>query len=226
MLNIKACLFDLDGVIVDTAKYHFVAWKRLANELGIDFTKKENEQLKGVSRKDSLELILKWGGVELPNEEKEALMKKKNDWYLEYILKMSSAEILPGITEFLDALQGKGIKIGLGSASKNATMILEQIDLIEYFEVIIDGNKVVNGKPHPEVFLKGAAGLGVLPAQCVVFEDAEKGIEAAKEGGMMAIGVGEEGSLIHAHHVIQNFENFQFDQLIKILKDKTQAINN
>ena len=226
MLNIKACIFDLDGVIVDTAKYHFVAWRRLANELGIDFTEKENEQLKGVSRKTSLELILKWGGLSIKEEEKEALTDRKNDWYLEHIEKMGPEEILPGITLFLESLKSKGIKIGLGSASKNAPLILKQVKLIDYFETIIDGTQVINGKPHPEVFLKGAAALKVLPNQCIVFEDAEKGVEAALEGGMIAVGVGEEEILGHAHYVVPNFKNIQYEVLLEILNEKMLSINN
>jgi len=226
MLNIKACIFDLDGVIVDTAKYHFVAWRRLANELGIDFTEKENEQLKGVSRRDSLDLILKWGGIEIEEAKKTELTTRKNEWYLEYIAKMTASEILPGIQLFLDELKYRGIKIGLGSASKNAPFILRQVGLIDYFEAVIDGTQVVNGKPHPEVFLKGAAALGVLPNQCIVFEDAEKGVDAALEGGMIAVGVGSEATLGHAHFVMPGFENTRYEVLMEILNEKMLPIKN
>lgn len=226
MLNIKACIFDLDGVIVDTAKYHFVAWRRLANELGIDFTEKENEKLKGVSRKKSLELILQWGGIEIEESKKKELTDRKNSWYLEYIEKMTPEEILPGVVLFLDSLRSKGIKIGLGSASKNAISILSQVGLMEYFESIVDGTQVINGKPHPEVFLKGAANLQVRPANCIVFEDAAKGITAALEGGMSAVGIGTEDALGHAHYVMPNFENIRYDVLIEILNEKMSAINN
>lgn len=226
MLNIKACIFDLDGVIVDTAKYHFVAWRRLANELGIDFTERENEKLKGVSRIKSLELILKWGGVEIDENRKKELTDRKNAWYLEHIAKMTPNEILPGVIPFLKSLQERGIKVGLGSASKNAVPILRQIGLLEHFESIMDGTKVVNGKPHPEVFLKGCSELNVLPAQCIVFEDAEKGITAALDGGMVAVGIGSESVLGHAHFVIPDFRNMEFDVLLEILNEKMLSIRN
>lgn len=226
MLNIKACIFDLDGVIVDTAKYHFVAWRRLANELGIDFTEKENEQLKGVSRRDSLELILKWGGITIPENQMKELTDRKNDWYLEHISKMSPEEILPGVTLFLEELKYRGIRIGLGSASKNALFILKQVGLNDFFEAVIDGTQVINGKPHPEVFLKGASALDVLPTQCIVFEDAEKGVEAAIEGGMIAVGVGAESVLGHAHYVIPDFQNIRYDVLMEILNEKMLPIKN
>ena len=226
MLNIKACIFDLDGVIVDTAKYHFIAWRRLANELGIDFTEKENEQLKGVSRKGSLELILKWGGVTIDENKKKELTDRKNAWYVEYIKKMTPAEVLPGVILFLESLQAKGIKVGLGSASKNAPLILKQTGVEKYFDAVIDGNQVVNGKPHPEVFLKGAAALRVRPGQCIVFEDAAKGVEAALEGEMIAVGVGEESVLGHAHYVIPDFKNIDYEVLLEILEEKMLPINN
>lgn len=216
----------MDGVIVDTAKYHFIAWRRLANELGIDFTQEENEQLKGVSRKESLELILKWGGVTIDEDKKTELTDRKNAWYVEYIEKMTAEEILPGVILFLESLQSKGIKLGMGSASKNAPLILKQTGLTDYFEVVIDGSQVINGKPHPEVFLKGAAGLKVRPTQCIVFEDAAKGVEAAIEGEMIAVGVGEETVLGHAHYVIPNFENIDYEVLLEILEEKMLPINN
>ena len=225
MLNIKACIFDLDGVIVDTAKYHFIAWRRLANELGIDFTEKDNEKLKGVSRMGSLELILEWGGLSLDENKKLELAARKNEWYLEYILQMKPGEILPGVILFLDTLREKGIKIGLGSASKNAPTILNRLKLENYFESIIDGTKVTNSKPHPEVFLKGAAELGVAPGNCIVFEDASKGIDAALNGGMLAVGIGKEEDLGHAHFVIPDFENIQFDELLEHLNEQFPVQN-
>ena len=205
-MNVKACLFDLDGVIVDTAKYHYQAWRRLANTLGFDFSEEQNEQLKGVSRIRSLEIILEIGGLILSPEEVSSLAEKKNAWYLEFIDEMTPAEILPGVTEFLDDLRTYGIAIGLGSASKNARRILDHIGLADYFSVIIDGNSTMRGKPDPEVFLLGAKALGVSPDRCVVFEDAPKGIDAALAGGFFAIGVGSPETLSLAHAVIQNFE--------------------
>lgn len=209
--NIQACIFDLDGVIVDTAKYHFTAWRRLANSLGFDFTEAENEQLKGVSRIQSLEIILGLGGVEKTAEEIQALAVKKNDWYLDLINEMDENEILPGIESFLKELQEKGIKIALGSASKNAPIILDKVGLTHFFEAVIDGTKTTKGKPDPQVFQMGAEALGVEAENCLVFEDAPKGVEAALAGNMYCIGIGEVENLGKAHHVMRSFENVTTD---------------
>ena len=214
----KACLFDLDGVIVDTAKYHFVAWRRLANYLGFDFTKSDNEKLKGVSRADSLDLILGWGGVHKTDAEKQALMALKNDWYLEHIHRMTSVDILPGVLDLIADLEEKGIRIALGSASKNAPLILRQTGLFDRFNAIIDGSMTIQGKPHPEVFLKGAQALGVVPGACIVFEDAAKGIEAALAGGMYAVGIGEPESLGAAHLVIPSLADWTWEKLLAALR--------
>jgi beta-phosphoglucomutase len=216
MPEIKACLFDLDGVIVDTAKYHFLAWRRLANTMGIDFNEEENEQLKGVSRMQSLEFILNLGQVHKSDAEKEELAHQKNEWYKAYIHKMQPEEILPGALQFLKSCKAQGIAIGLGSASKNAPTILEQIGITDLFDVVIDGNVVSKSKPHPEVFLKGAEALHIAPENTVVFEDAPKGIDAALAGGMWAVGVGSPEVLGHAHWVIPGFEGVDiqlFDKL-------------
>lgn len=213
MKSIKACIFDLDGVIVDTAKYHFKAWRRLANELGFDFSHSDNEKLKGVSRVESLKMILAWGGVEKTAEEQLALATRKNDWYTESIKTMPKEEILSGVVPFLKSLQTKGIKIGLGSASKNAKTILTQVDLLHFFEVIVDGNGVKNSKPHPEVFLNGAKELGVLPEECIVFEDAAKGVEAALAGGFRAVGIGDSEVLKKAHLVIDDLEGWTLEKI-------------
>ncbi len=214
---IKACIFDLDGVIVDTAKYHFQAWRRLANELGFDFSEKENEKLKGVGRMESLDLILSWGGVQKDQKEKEALAARKNQWYVELIEHMTPAEILPGVLPFLKDLKNRGIKVALGSASKNARTILRRIELDHVFDAIIDGNATTRSKPDPEVFLLGAQSLGVEPKETVVFEDAEKGIEAALNGGFWTVGVGDPTVLGHAHIVIPGFQGFTFEELEKRL---------
>ncbi len=220
MNKIKACIFDLDGVIVDTAKYHFKAWRRLANELGFDFTEEENEQLKGVSRTESLNLILHWGGKsDYPETDRPALAEMKNDWYLEYIERMQSDEILPGIENFLKDLKLKNIKIALGSASKNSELILHKIGLHDQFDVIIDGNKTTKSKPDPEVFLLGAEGLGLKPKECIVFEDAEKGVDAALAGGFYAVGVGAPDVLDHAHTVIPSFEYIDFEEVVETLSN-------
>lgn len=215
----QGCIFDLDGVIVDTAKYHFLAWRRLANTLGFDFDEAQNEKLKGVSRVESLNLILQWGGVEKTGQEKQILMDDKNGWYLEYIDKMTPEEILPGVIDFLTDLKQKNIKIGLGSASKNAGRILERIGLTGFFDTIVDGNQVTASKPDPEVFLKGAENLRLSPGDCIVFEDAEKGIEAAINGGFRAVGVGKKEQLPAAHLVIGGFQNVTFDDIVKNLKN-------
>ncbi|MFT4031998.1 MAG: beta-phosphoglucomutase [Siphonobacter sp.] len=213
MPYLKACLFDLDGVIVDTAIYHYKAWKRLANELGFDFTEHQNEELKGISRMESLELILKWGGVTLTQEEKEHWATLKNGWYLEYVNQMTPAEVLPGVKDFLEMLRDNKIKIALGSASKNAPLILERIDMKAYFDAIIDGTQTTKSKPDPEVFLLGAKALHIPPAECIVFEDAVAGIEAAHRGGMKAVGVGSPAVLTEANLVISGFVGLSLQAL-------------
>jgi beta-phosphoglucomutase len=215
MTTVKACLFDLDGVIVDTAVYHFQAWRRLANELGFDFTEHQNEQLKGISRMESLELILNWGGVTL-TEEKKAWATKKNQWYLDLVMQMTPKEVLPGVPEFLTSLRANGIKIALGSASKNSKLILERIQMLDYFDAIIDGNNITKGKPDPQVFLMGAEATGAQPSECVVFEDAVAGVQAAKAGGMKAVGIGSADILTEADIVISTFEDFSVEKLTQI----------
>ena len=213
MTKIKACLFDLDGVIVDTAVYHFQAWRRLANELGFDFTEHQNEQLKGISRMESLDLILKWGGVTLSDEDKLAWATKKNDWYLDLVSQMTPNEVLPGVPAFLTSLRENGIKIALGSASKNSKLILERINMLSYFDAIIDGNNITKGKPDPQVFLLGAEATNTKPEECAVFEDAVAGVQAAKAGGMKAIGVGSPEILNEADFVISSFEEMNVERL-------------
>lgn len=212
-MEIKACIFDLDGVIVDTAKYHFLAWRRLAADLGFEFKPEHNERLKGVSRVRSLEILLDVGGLTFSKEEKERMATLKNEWYLEFIQKMTPDEILPGVLPFLSELRHSGVKIALGSASKNAPLILQKVKVTQYFDAIIDGNKVSKAKPDPEVFLKAAEELGVDPAYCVVFEDAEAGVEAALGGNMCCVGVGSPLVLHKATLVIPGFESFNFAAL-------------
>ena len=200
--TVKAVIFDLDGVLVDTAIYHFQAWHRLAEDLGYSFSIVDNEQLKGVSRIESLELILKWAGVEKSEAEKADLLVLKNQWYLELIEQLSPEHLLSGSLELLKKLQEKGIKIGLGSASKNAMGILEKTGIIPYFDALIDGNVVQLSKPNPQVFLKGAEVLEIAPAHCLVLEDAQAGIDAARAAGMQVIGVGLEEHLKGADLVV------------------------
>ena len=187
---IRGFLFDLDGVLVDTAQYHFLAWQRMAAELGIHFGEAENEQLKGVSRAESLNRILAWGGKSLSDVEKQHWMTLKNDWYLELVRGMPADDYLPGAHEFLRASRAAGIKVALGSASKNAPLILERLGWIPLFDAMVDGNVVTASKPDPEVFLEGARRLGLKPEECVVFEDSEAGVEAARRGGMKVVGIG------------------------------------
>jgi beta-phosphoglucomutase len=215
--QLQLAIFDLDGVIVDTAKYHFLAWKRLAAELGIHFTERDNERLKGVSRMRSLEIILEIGGKQKTAAEKQELANRKNTWYVEYIMQMDASEILPGVLPFLQELKDNNIKIALGSASKNAPTILNRLGIAAFFDAIVDGNLVTKAKPDPEVFTLGAELLGIAPEAAVVFEDAQAGIEAALRAGMKAIGVGSPGILQNAHHVIPGFESFDLAQMLKVL---------
>ncbi|GAB2982941.1 beta-phosphoglucomutase [Mucilaginibacter puniceus] len=213
MNNIQACLFDLDGVIVDTAVYHYKAWKRLANQLGFDFTEEQNELLKGVSRVRSLEIILEIGGVAKTEVEKAELAAQKNTWYVEMITHMQPDEVLPGAREFIQVCRDAGIKIALGSASKNSMTILQKIDMVNLFDAIIDGNKVSKAKPDPEVFLKGAEALGVTPSACVVFEDAIAGVEAAINGGMKVVGIGSPTVLKGANLVVKGLNEMSLEIL-------------
>jgi beta-phosphoglucomutase len=209
----RAAIFDLDGVIVDTAKYHYLAWKNLAKNLGFDFSERENERLKGVSRIRSLEILLEIGEITLDEDAKNRLAAKKNQEYVEYIREIEPEEMLAGSEVCLNLLRDKGVGIGLGSASKNATLILEKLQIGHLFDVIIDGNQVTNAKPDPEVFLLGARELGVEPADCVVFEDAEAGLQAARAAGMFAVGVGEPDVLKSAHFVISGLHAFNIESL-------------
>lgn len=213
MSQLNACLFDLDGVIVDTARFHYIAWRELANKLGFDLTHQQNEQLKGISRMESLDIILKIGNVTLDENTKLKLASEKNEHYLSLCRKMSPDDVLPGVIHFLDSLKEASIKIGLGSASKNARVILEQIEMIGFFDTIVDGNRITKGKPDPETFLLGASDLGVEPSNCAVFEDAVAGIEAAKSGLMIAIGVGDPAVLLNADIVISGFNGFDLPTL-------------
>lgn len=216
-------IFDLDGVIVDTAKYHYLAWKNLADELEVDFTEEDNEKFKGVSRKRCLELLLEMGGISVSKEQFETWLREKNEDYLKYISNMNQSEILPDVTKVLEYLKEKGVPMALGSASKNAISILEKVDLMHYFDAIVDGNQVTKAKPDPEVFLIAAKKLGVEPVNCVVFEDALAGIEAANVAGMVSVGIGDVDILSEADHGFQNFTEIDLgflNDLILVLKNK------
>ncbi|MFD1294527.1 beta-phosphoglucomutase [Lutibacter holmesii] len=213
-----AFIFDLDGVIVDTAKYHFLAWRNLANSLGFEFTEEHNELLKGVSRVRSLEILLEIGKVELTAAQKQTFLVQKNTEYLGYVHKMTSEEILPGINDLLDYLDANNIKYALGSASKNAPLILEKVGLFNRFAAIVDGNDVSKAKPDPEVFLIGAEKLNMQPKNCIVVEDAIAGIEAANAANMLSIGIGDAKLLSEANYVLADTNGFTRDFLENIMK--------
>ena len=204
-MKTKAFIFDLDGVIVDTAKYHFLAWQKLAESLGINFTHEHNEELKGVSRVRSLEIILGLGNVEATQEQKDEWLLQKNEDYLQYIDKMDDSEILPGVMKVLEFLKSNQQPIILGSASKNARPILEKVNILHYFDDIVDGNDVSNAKPDPEVFLVGAKKANQPNENAIVFEDSVAGIQAANIAGMTSIGIGEASVLNEADVVFNNF---------------------
>ncbi|MDR2448510.1 MAG: beta-phosphoglucomutase [Prevotellaceae bacterium] len=208
------CIFDLDGVLVDTAKYHYLAWKRLAATLGFDFSEQHNERLKGVSRMASLDILLEVGGIKgLPEEEKRDLAEKKNTWYVAYINRMTPSEILPGVLDFLHQLKAAHVKTALGSASRNAPLILKRTGLACFFDAIIDGNTITRAKPDPEVFLLGAQALDASAGRCIVFEDAAAGVEAALRAGMKCVGVGNPNLLHKATMVVPGFENLIWEEL-------------
>ncbi len=217
-MEIAACLFDMDGVIVDTARFHFKAWQRLADSMGIPFTEVQNEQLKGVSRVDSLDKILQWGNLVLGNNKKIELMNLKNKWYLEYVEEVSPADMLPGVPVFLKELVESGIKIGLGSSSRNSVLILDRLGITSMFDTIIDGTKIHLSKPNPEVFIRGAKELGLAPSECVVFEDAISGVEAAIAGGFRCIGVGDPAVLSMANAVVPDMQGMSIQRMASLLK--------
>ncbi|MEF2966115.1 beta-phosphoglucomutase [Paenibacillus sp. M1] len=200
--TMKGAIFDLDGVIVDTAKYHYLAWRSLAKRLGFEFTESDNERLKGVSRMESLQILLEVGGVEANEAERLEMAEAKNKEYVEYISRLEPAEILPGAREYLLELRNRGVKIALGSASKNAAFILGRLGIAELFDAVVDGTKVSKAKPDPEVFLAASAALGLNPADCVVFEDAAAGVEAGKAAGCKVVGIGSAVILRDADCVI------------------------
>jgi len=212
-MKIKAVIFDLDGVIVDTVPAHYIAWKTIADELGIAFDKEQNEQLKGVSRIQSMEKILALGQVSKTAEEVLELTEKKNKIYVDIISEMTPDDILPGVVNFLEMLETQGIPKSIGSASKNTPTILKAVGLTGRFDCIVDGNSVQRSKPDPQVFLKGAEGMGKAPEECVVFEDAISGVQAAKAGGMYCIGVGKTEILGEADLVVPDMTNVDLKTL-------------
>ncbi len=210
---IKACIFDLDGVIVDTAKFHYLAWKRLAHELGFDFSEHDNEQLKGISRMESLDILLRIGKVTADEKARNLMAERKNGWFVDYINAMKPDEIFPGAKELLQQLRSKGYKVGLASSSKNAGTVLDRLGIANLFDCVVDGRMIKNSKPDPEVFLLAATKLNMPPANCVVFEDAEAGVEAAINAGMKSVGIGSPTILGKANLVIQRTGDFRIEQL-------------
>lgn len=211
-MTTKAFIFDLDGVIVDTAKYHYLAWKKIANSLDIDFTHEHNELLKGVSRVRSLDIILDLGKVDASQIQKDQWLFQKNEDYLTYLVDMNASEILPGVVPVLEFLKEKGQKIALGSASKNARPILEKTGIASFFDAIVDGNDVSNAKPDPEVFLTAARLVNATPENAIVFEDSVAGIQAANIANMISVGIGDAATLYEAKYIFTDFtamdENF------------------
>lgn len=216
-MNSKGFIFDLDGVIVDTAKYHYLAWKKLANDLNIPFTEAQNEELKGVSRVQSLTKILKWGNLSISEADFDTIMNGKNTQYLSYITNMTDEEILPDVKRILEFLISKNQKIALGSASKNARPILEKVSLIHCFQAIIDGNDVTKAKPDPEVFIKAAHEIGASSTDCIVFEDSIAGIQAANAAGMISVGIGDRNILFEADYVFKDFTEMSNEFLTELI---------
>ena len=217
-MNKTGFIFDLDGVIVDTAKYHYLAWKNLANELGFEFTHEQNELFKGVSRKRCLEILLDIGHITATKEQFDTWMVEKNEDYLKYIENMDETEILPDVPKVLKYLKEHKLPIALGSASKNARPILEKVNLLSYFKTIVDGNNVTKAKPDPEVFLIAADLLGVNPEKCIVFEDAQAGIQAANAANMISIGIGDAKILSEADYNFNDFTEIDLEFLEELIK--------
>jgi len=218
-MNKKGFIFDLDGVIVDTAKYHYLAWKKLANELGFEFTEEQNEMFKGVSRKRCLEILLDLGNIEATQEQFDKWMIEKNEDYLSYIDKMDDSEILPKVKKVLKYLKKKDQPIALGSASKNAQPILEKVGLLDDFQSIVDGNHVTKAKPDPEVFLIAANDLNMKPEDCIVFEDSVAGIQAANIANMISIGIGDKKVLHEADFIFRDFTEIKKKFIKKLIKE-------
>ena len=206
----SAIILDLDGVICDTAHFHFLAWHRLAAEYGYDLTQTDNEQLKGVSRADSLTFILGLANKTLSTEQFNEDLRRKNEWYLDLVKDMGPLDVLPGVPSFFAEVAARKIPLALGSASKNANMVLTRVGLIQAFDAIVDASQVSQGKPHPETFIKAAELLGIAPENCLVFEDSAAGVQAAVSGGMKAVGIGSAEDLPGAAIHLANLGEFDF----------------
>jgi beta-phosphoglucomutase len=214
---IQAFIFDLDGVLTDTAEYHFLAWKQLATQLGIEFSRADNELLKGVDRMGSLELILQLGQKQLSQEQKLMLAEQKNTEYLKLVESMSPADLFPGVLPLFSSLKAAGVKTALASASKNAALVLQKLCIPDLFDYVADSNLIKNGKPDPEIFLTCAQALGVAPERCIGVEDAPAGVTAIKAAGMYALGIGGPHALTQADLVIPAVSALNQPLLTKLL---------
>ncbi|NDV62792.1 beta-phosphoglucomutase [Puniceicoccales bacterium CK1056] len=212
--QIKAVLFDLDGVIVFTDRYHYLGWKKLADEHGWAFDEEVNNGCRGVPRMESLEVILRHNGVELPEAEKEELATRKNAYYVELLKDINEEDVYPGAVEFLKKIRATGVKTGLCSSSKNAPLVLESLGLSDYFDAVVTGADIKNAKPDPEIFLLGAEWVGVAPENCVVFEDAPSGVAGALAAGMACVGVGSPELLTEAPVTITDYSTIDIDALL------------
>jgi beta-phosphoglucomutase len=211
-MKISAFLFDLDGVLTDTSEFHYQGWKRLADEEGLLFTRQDNEALRGVSRRESLNLLLK--DTQIDEETAHAWMDRKNRYYLEMVEKMTSADLLPGALDLLRELRAARIKTVVASASKNAGLVIERLNLAREIDAVMDARLVAQSKPSPDIFLKAAELAGVTPRQCVVVEDAAAGIEAGKAAGMLTLGIGPQERLEKADVILPNLENIDLVDLL------------
>jgi beta-phosphoglucomutase len=210
--QIKGLIFDLDGVLVTTEHNHFIAWKNTSDILGIPFDEEDNEQLKGISRVDSLKKILEMGKKTISEEMFNELLRKKNEFYLNSIQEINQSNLLPGVLSLLQTANFNGLKCAVGSSSKNARFILSKLQIENYFSVIVDGNDVSFPKPHPEVFIRGAELMGLIPSECIVFEDAQSGVQAAKAGGFTAIGVGNPALMDFVDSYLPNLNEFSLEE--------------
>lgn len=219
--KLEAVIFDLDGVITDTAECHFLGWKQLADELGLQFDRAKNERLRGIDRMESLEIVLEGSGMTFSRSRKEAMAAKKNGYYLAHVAKLTPAALLPGISRLLDDLGRARVKTAVASASKNAQMVLENLGLKDSFDVVVDGNQVKRGKPDPELFLTAAQRLGIPPANCIGIEDALAGIQAIKAAGMLAAGIGPATRTQGADIVLASTEELTLSRLENLMEAQT-----
>ena len=213
-MSIKAFIFDLDGVIVSTDEYHFRAWKQVADEETIYFDELINERLRGVSRMESLDIVLERAQKEYSQDEKAALAERKNEYYKEYIKGLTCSDILPGVLNLLEELKKRGVKTAIGTSSKNSSLILEKIELNHHFDAVADGNGIKNSKPDPEVFLLAAKKLGLKPEECLVIEDADAGVEAAIAGNMKVLGVGSAYDNPKADYTCNDFRYISLNSIL------------